>query len=146
MPFGCHTTQLLWRALRLAQSELAHFLIAVLPIAQLTGCLLRRYDTVGLFGRRLDDLVLATKHSLTVTDASAELPRRIIYPTDYFPVSDTKHQKLVEQFVQNLENHLDVSRTEVNLAQLWKDQPPSDSSAASVPLQQYLKKASLADL
>ncbi|KAL2275630.1 hypothetical protein FJTKL_01697 [Diaporthe vaccinii] len=99
-----------------------------------------RYDTVGLFGRRLDDLVSIARHSFAISDESTKPPRRIIYPTDYFPLSDAKHQKLVEEFVQNLEARLDVRRTEVDIAQLWKDQPPSGSSA-SVPLQDYLKKA-----
>lgn len=106
----------------------------------------RRYDTVGLFGRRLDDLVSVVKHSLAVSDEDIGLPRRIIYPTDYFPLSDVKHQKLVEQFVQNLETYLDIRRTEVNIARLWEAQPPSDSSAASIPLQQYLREASDAAL
>lgn len=105
----------------------------------------RRYDTVGLFGRRLDDLVSVAKHSLAVSDGDVGPPRRIIYPTDYFPISDDKHQKQVEQFVQNLETHLGIKRTEVNIARLWEDQPPSAPSAASVPLKQYLKKVSLAD-
>ncbi|KAK2611385.1 hypothetical protein N8I77_004725 [Diaporthe amygdali] len=101
-----------------------------------------RYDTVGLFGRRLDDLVSVAKHSLAISDESVTRLRRIIYPTDYFPLSDPKQQKLVEQFVQNLETHLDVRRIEVNFAEIWNEKPPSDSSAANEPLQHYLKKAS----
>lgn len=85
------------------------------------------------------------KHSFAVSDESTKPLRRINYPTDYFPLSDAKHQKLVEQFVQNLEDHLNVKRTEVDIAQLWEDQPPSGPSA-SVPLREYLKKASLANL
>ncbi|KAG8164618.1 hypothetical protein KVR01_004893 [Diaporthe batatas] len=100
-----------------------------------------RYDTVGLFSRRLEDLVSAAKHSLQVSDRSVEMPRRIFYPTDYFPLADDKHQKLIEQFVQNLESHLDAQRVEVNIAQLWQDHPPSPSPTARLPLQQYLSKA-----
>lgn len=85
------------------------------------------------------------KHSFAISDESTKPPRRIIYPTDYFPISDAKHQKLVEEFVQNLEARLNVKRTEVDIAQLWQDQPPSGSSA-TVPLQEYLKKASLVNL
>ncbi|POS76042.1 hypothetical protein DHEL01_v205556 [Diaporthe helianthi] len=100
-----------------------------------------RYDTVGLFGRRLEDLVSAAQHSLQVSDGSVELHRRIFYPTDYFPTSDDKHQKLIELFVQNLETHLDSKRIEVNIAQLWQENPPSQSPIARLPLQQYLSKA-----
>ncbi|KAH8788395.1 amidase signature domain-containing protein [Diaporthe sp. PMI_573] len=100
-----------------------------------------RYETVGLFGRRLEDLVSAAQHSLAVSDRNVELPRHVFYPTDYFPLVDVKHQKLVEQFVQNLETHLDVRRIEVNIAQLWEDYPPSTSPTVRMPLQQYLRKA-----
>lgn len=124
--------------------------MASVPIPQLTSCCLcRRYDTVGLFGRRLEDLVSAAKHSFSVSDRNVELPRRtrhIFYPTDYFPLSDAKHQKLVEQFVQNLETHLNVARIEVNIAQLWEDHPPSASPTARMPLQQYLRKVCIADI
>lgn len=122
---------------------MSFFFFNIQQITQLIRRLFRRYDTIGLFERRLDDLVSIAKHSLVVSDESVTPPRRIIYPTDYFPLSDPKHQKLVEQFVQNLETHLGFQRTEVNLAQLWEEKPPSDSSAASLSLQDYLKKASL---
>jgi hypothetical protein len=111
----------------------------------LTRCPSRRYETVGLFGRRLEDLVSAAQHSLAVSDRNVELPRHVFYPTDYFPLVDVKHQKLVEQFVQNLETHLDVRRIEVNIAQLWEDYPPSTSPTVRMPLQQYLRKASDTD-
>lgn len=120
--------------------------MAILPIPQLTSCLCRRYDTVGLFGRRLEDLVSAAKHSFSVSERHVELPRRIFYPTDYFPLADAKHQKLVEQFVQNLETHLNVARIEVNIAQLWEDHPPSASLTVRTPLQQYLRKVCIADM
>lgn len=87
----------------------------------------------------------AAKHSLAVSDKNVVLPRRIFYPTDYFPLADVRHQKLVEQFVQNLETLLDVRRIEVNIAQLWEDHPPSTSPIVRMPLQQYLRKASIAD-
>lgn len=113
------------------------------PIRQLNSYICRRYDTVGLFGRRLEDLVSAAKHSLQLSDKSVERPRHIFYPTDYFPLADDKHQRLIDQFVQNLESHLDARRVEVNIAQLWQDYPPSPSPTVKLPLQQYLSKVSV---
>lgn len=101
----------------------------------------RIYDTVGLFGRSLDDLASIVKHSLDLNiDEGMALPRRIIYPNDFFPLPDPAHQKLIDSFVEQLETHLGVQRTEVSLAQLWEDMPPSDSHAASQSLQDYMKK------
>lgn len=68
------------------------------------------------------------------------LPRRIIYPKDFFPLPDPGHQELMESFIRRLETHLDVQRVQVSLAQLWEEQPPSDSLAAGQPLQDYMKK------
>lgn len=130
---------------RSLQSEHGLFSRVIQPSRQLNSYLCRRYDTVGLFGRRLKDLVSAAKHSLQVSDRKVDTPRRIFYPTDYFPLADDRHQKLVEQFVQNLESYLDARRVEVNIAQLWQDFPPSPSPTARLPLQQYLSKASITD-
>lgn len=107
---------------------------------------IRRYDTVGLFGRSLRDITFMATHSLQTSqpDAKKPLPTRILYPTDFFPLADPEQQSLYESFVQKLETLLRVKRIEVDLAQLWKDQPPSESSAADVPLQEYMKRVSLA--
>ena len=75
------------------------------------------------------------------------LPQRIIYPTDFFPLPDPTHQHLVEEFVEKLEGYLGVSKTEVSLAQLWKDKPPATASLKvgeneEESLQNYMKKVS----
>lgn len=101
-----------------------------------------RYDAVELLGRSLKDLVHVAKHSLDIPgDGGTTLPRRIIYPVDFFPLPDASHQKLVDEFVEKLEGHLGVGKTEVSLAQSWHDKPPSESFAAGRSLQDYLKKA-----
>jgi hypothetical protein len=94
----------------------------------------------------LEDLASAAKHSLSINAKSVKPPRQIFYPTDYFPLTDAKHQNLVEQFVQNLEIQFNIERVEVNIAQLWEDHPPSASQTVRMPLNQYLRKASLIEM
>ncbi|ROW13500.1 hypothetical protein VPNG_04455 [Cytospora leucostoma] len=96
-----------------------------------------RYDTIGLLGRGLDHLVSVVKHSLDVPDGSVTLPRRIIYPTDFFPLPDPDQQKLVEDFVGKLEGYLGVRHAKISLAKLWQDKPPAESDA----MQSYMEKA-----
>lgn len=111
----------------------------------LTICI-RRYDTVGLFGRSLLDLEFIVEQSLQNKQGDATrkkpLPNRILYPKDYFPLADPQQQALYEDFLQKLEAYLGVKRIEVNLARLWTDRPPSDVDAVGLPLQDYMKKVS----
>lgn len=100
------------------------------------------YDTVGLFGRDLKDLAHVAKHSLDIPSEDTTMPRRFIYPTDFFPLPDPSHQQLVDEFVGKLEDHLGMRKTEICLAQLWQDSPPSEPSAADETLQDYMKKVS----
>lgn len=86
---------------------------------------------------------MMVKHSLNVPRHSTDLPRRILYPTDFFPLPDPMHQKLVESLMEKLEAYLGIKRVEINLAHLWEDdpEPPSGSdTAAGKSLQDYMNK------
>lgn len=69
--------------------------------------------------------------------------RRIIYPVDFFPLTDPNHQQLVEEFVHKLEGYMGVRRTEVGLAQLWQDKPPHGLFTGGESLQDYMKEVSV---
>lgn len=47
--------------------------------------------------------------------------RRLLYPTDQFPVRDGKAQKSYEDFAYALEKTQGYTRVDINLAQLWKE-------------------------
>lgn len=96
---------------------------------------------MGLFARSLGDLALMVEHSLDIApDMSHNPPRRIIYPTDFFPLRNPQHQQLFESFVQKLEAHLGVQRDEISLARLWEDSLSAESVTASQTLQDYMKR------
>ncbi len=48
----------------------------------------------------------------------------ILYPTDYLPTSNPAQSEVIENFISGLECALQVSRTTVSLAQLWKKDCP----------------------
>lgn len=50
--------------------------------------------------------------------------------------------KLVESFIQNLEVYLGVRRTEISLADMWRDSRPD--SAEGIELSEYLETVCLA--
>lgn len=81
--------------------------------------------------------------SITVPPPSADrwLPGKLVYPTDFFPLPDPEHQKLLESFVEDLEAYLDFERVEVDLARLWSETAHS-RAAAKNPLHEYMKKVS----
>ncbi|CAN8105645.1 unnamed protein product [Discula destructiva] len=100
------------------------------------------YDTVGVFGRSLRDLAFMTEHSLDVPRRSEDnyFPSKIIYPTNFFPLPDVEHQKLLESFFDKLETYLGVKKVEIDLVRLWAESTHADPDAR-ISLQKYMEKA-----
>ncbi|KAL4936545.1 amidase signature domain-containing protein [Aspergillus oleicola] len=97
------------------------------------------FDVVGLFSRSLSDLHHITSHTMDLTDNSTTFPSRIIYPLDFFPHSNPKHQAMVEEFIGVLEDFLGTKRVEISLAERWEKCPPPEANGKS--LKQYLPKS-----
>ncbi|KAF3767012.1 hypothetical protein M406DRAFT_106416 [Cryphonectria parasitica EP155] len=101
-----------------------------------------RYDTVGIFGRSLNEIAFIVENSLDVTqDEDKTLPRKLILPADFFPLTDTEHQRLFDQFVGILETYIGVERVTVNLTQIWEENPPVHPHGAGQSLHEFMKKA-----
>ncbi|KAF2642198.1 hypothetical protein P280DRAFT_396785 [Massarina eburnea CBS 473.64] len=58
------------------------------------------------------------------SDNCKQKPTKLVYPTDYWPVSDSTSQKVFEDYVQKMERYLGVERTSINLGELWKKTNP----------------------
>lgn len=96
-----------------------------------------RFDTVGLFSRSISDLYDIVSNTLELKDSQA-FPKKILYPTDFFPHSDSNQQAIVEEFISILENFLGVERTDFNLEDCWAKCPPA--AAEGKPLRAYMEK------
>ncbi|KAI0111137.1 putative glutamyl-tRNA amidotransferase subunit A [Nemania sp. FL0031] len=59
-------------------------------------------------------------------------PTKLIYPTDYWQVDDEASQQAFESFITRIENFLGVKRTEISIADMWKETRPegADESIA----------------
>ncbi|KAL8651361.1 MAG: hypothetical protein Q9226_004742, partial [Calogaya cf. arnoldii] len=75
-------------------------------------------------------------YSIGTDKESKALPTRILYPKEFFPVENENHQKLLENYICVLENHLKTSRTEFSLVERWERCPPAAAEGKS--LQDYL--------
>ena len=73
-----------------------------------------------------------------VSTETEQLPTKILYPVDFFPLSDPTHQELIEEFVTVLERYLNTTRTEVNLTAEWSKSAVVD--AKGQVLQEYMAK------
>lgn len=51
-------------------------------------------------------------------------PKRILLPTDFWPVAHEESQAAFEVFVTNLESYLGVNRTTISMTELWKKTNP----------------------
>ncbi|KAJ5160568.1 uncharacterized protein N7482_007572 [Penicillium canariense] len=97
------------------------------------------FDVVGLFSRSLTDLHHVISNTLDLSDNSTTFPSKIIYPLDFFPHSNPKHQAMVEEFIEVLEDFLGTKRVEISLAERWEQCPPSEANGK--PLKEYLSKS-----
>ncbi|KAF2117001.1 amidase signature domain-containing protein [Lophiotrema nucula] len=56
----------------------------------------------------------------------------IIYPRDFLPVANTVQMGLIDKFVQDLEATFDVRKTELSIADLWKEKTPQEARGADI--------------
>jgi len=94
---------------------------------------------VGPFSRSLDDLHYLVEHTLDVNKKTTRFPTRILYPLDFFPHSNPKHQAMVDEFISVLENFLGTKRHELSIAERWAQCPPN--GLENQPLKKYLAKS-----
>ncbi|KAF2652401.1 putative amidase [Lophiostoma macrostomum CBS 122681] len=85
------------------------------------------FDVVGHFSRTLEDLNLIVSSSLDLPRQWTKYPSRILYPTDFFPHGNAKHQAMVEELVSVLEKFLGTKRIEFNIADRWNRCPPAEA-------------------
>ncbi|KAF4962163.1 hypothetical protein FSARC_9737 [Fusarium sarcochroum] len=81
------------------------------------------FDTAGIFAR---DPVLfshVNKHWYTdgpvsVNKSFESFPRKLLYPTDYFPLESLKAQKVFDSFIGSLEKELGMKAKKVNITSI----------------------------
>lgn len=96
------------------------------------------FDVVGLFSRELSSLQHIVSKTLDVNENIKTFPKKIIYPLDFFPHSNPKHQAMVDDLIGILESFLGTKRVEISLAEKWQQCPPHEANGKS--LTTYLAK------
>jgi hypothetical protein len=66
------------------------------------------------------------------------MPKTMLYPKDYLPTLNAAQTAVIESFIRDLEVELGVTRTEVSLAEEWKNSRPIDVQIDD--LSEYLKE------
>ncbi|KAL1987107.1 hypothetical protein VTN96DRAFT_4981 [Rasamsonia emersonii] len=93
-------------------------------------------DTFGILGRSADEIRQALLSSGLHAPTGLELPKKILYPTDWFPYPNPKQQQMTEEFIGILEEFLGISHTKISLKEKWTRSAPEDLRAT--PLTDYL--------
>ena len=96
------------------------------------------FDVVGLFSRDLTGLHNPVARTMDLDDSSTRFPSKILYPLDFFPHSNEKHQAMVDDFISILERFLGTKRVEFSIAERWAKCPPPEAQGKS--LKEYLPK------
>jgi len=66
-----------------------------------------------------------------------KFPTSIVYPTDYLPVKNPKQQKIIDDFIADLESTLGFKHTKVSFQKLWNLNPPAE--AKGLKLEEFMK-------
>ncbi|RKL49535.1 hypothetical protein BFJ72_g994 [Fusarium proliferatum] len=98
------------------------------------------FDTVGQFGRSLDDLHFIVSHTFeNIHQGFSKFPTKILYPKEFYPLANAEQQALTDEFVKILEEFLGVKRTPFSFVKEWEKNPPQ--GAGSLPLLKYTEKS-----
>jgi hypothetical protein len=62
---------------------------------------------------------------------------KVLYPLDYLPTPNAAQTSVIDKFVSGLESALQVTRTEISLAELWKRDCPDGPQHTDIA--EYLK-------
>lgn len=65
---------------------------------------------------------------------------KLLYPSDYLPTPNPAQTRLIDKFVTGLESALQISRTNVSLADLWKRDCPDGAEHEDIA--EYLETVS----
>ncbi|KAK4230165.1 glutamyl-tRNA amidotransferase [Podospora fimiseda] len=88
------------------------------------------FDTIGGFARTAEEFsTLATALYGSTTKSSsikAKKSERLLYPTEYWPVSDPESQRVFETFISRLENYLGIEREPISIEDLWSKTRPKE--------------------
>ncbi|KAI1819342.1 amidase [Xylaria intraflava] len=86
------------------------------------------FDMPGFFGRDLarfpEILSVWYGKSPMLIPSSEKSVTKILYPKDYLPTPHAGQTAVIEEFVTALETSLDVKRSSVSIAELWKEHLP----------------------
>ncbi|KAF2818873.1 amidase signature enzyme [Ophiobolus disseminans] len=98
------------------------------------------FDTVGTLHRSLKDAKHLITEILDVTDSS-QFPKRLLYPSDFFPQADAEQQSMSDDFISIIEEFLGVKKTPISMTDTWASNPPSEAGAKT--LQEYLEMSAV---
>ncbi|KAF5530149.1 amidase signature domain-containing protein [Fusarium mexicanum] len=91
------------------------------------------FDTVGQFGRSLDDLHFIVSRTFeNIPQSFSEFPSKILYPREFYPLANAEQQAMTEEFVKILEDFLGVKRTPFSFVEEWEKSPPQDAGGLSL--------------
>ncbi|KAI1130119.1 amidase [Nemania abortiva] len=100
------------------------------------------FDMPGFFGRdlaRFPEIISVWYGKSPMLLPPLKTPVRILYPTDYLGMCNKDQLTAINSFVIALESLLQVKRTPVSIAELWKEHQPDGPKNANIS--EYLRTA-----
>ena len=84
------------------------------------------FDTFGIFARSVESFVSISRslYGAPGVQSSGRLPRRLIYPLEFWPVQHAESQASFNSFISKLEAYVGVKCTAIRLTDLWEKTNP----------------------
>ncbi|KAJ2980269.1 hypothetical protein NQ176_g2746 [Zarea fungicola] len=103
-----------------------------------------QFDMPVFFGRhifRFPDFISLWYGDSKMLRTAPAATIKLLYPSDYLPTPNPAQTRLIDKFVTGLESALQISRTNVSLADLWKRDCPDGAEHEDIA--EYLETAGI---
>ncbi|KAF2240746.1 amidase [Trematosphaeria pertusa] len=94
-----------------------------------------QFDMPVFYGRdisRFSEFISVWYGDSPTLRAPSEMPVEILYPSDYLPTSNAAQTRLIDKLVSGMESALQVKRTHISLAELWKRDCPDGTEHRNI--------------
>lgn len=101
-----------------------------------------QFDMPVFFGRdisKFSDFISVWYGDFPMLEVPSQKPIKILYPLDYLPTPNPAQTLLIDKFVRGLEVAMNVTRTDIYLAEYWENECPDGPEHSDISA--YLKLA-----
>lgn len=91
-----------------------------------------KFSAPGVLTRNLTELAFSAPALLGQQLAKINIPKRLLIPTDFFPLANAEFQKLLDLFVSSAQGKFNFKVEKISMADIWAKKPPCKAKGKSL--------------